>query len=75
MIRVILMLILPLALPWLLWKAWRLFGPAEEIRQPPPPAGQPGAEPPWIALAVIGVLLVAITLAYLVLTSEGVPAP
>jgi len=74
MIRVVLMLLLPLALPWLLWKAWRLFGPAEEIRRPPA-ASDPAAEPPWLVLAAIGVVLVAITLTYLVLTSEGVPAP
>jgi len=75
MIRVILMLLLPLALPWLVWKGWRLFGPAEEIKEPPRPMGQAGAEPPWMLLAVTGVVLVAITLTYLVLTSEGVPAP
>jgi len=71
MIRVLLMLVLPLALPYLAWKAWRLFGPAEEIKEPPRPAGQPGAEPPWMALAVIGVVLVAISLTYLILTGDG----
>ncbi len=71
MIRVLLMLILPLALPYLAWKAWRLFGPAEEIKEPPRLAGQPGAEPPWMALAVIGVVLVAISLTYLILTGGG----
>ncbi len=75
MIRVILMFLLALALPYLLWKAWRLFGPAAEIEHPPHPAGPPGAEPPWLMLAVIGVVLVAISLTYMVLISDGVPAP
>ena len=75
MIRVLLMLILPLALPYLIWKAWRLFGPAAELENLQHPVIQPGTEPPWMMLALIGVVLVAITLTYLVLTSDGVPAP
>ncbi|MEE8333635.1 MAG: hypothetical protein V3R85_07275 [Alphaproteobacteria bacterium] len=71
MIRILLMLVIPLALPYLVWKAWRLFGPAEEIREAPPPAGQTGAEVPFFALAVTGVVLVAITLTYLILTGDG----
>lgn len=73
MIRILLMLVIPLALPYLIWKAWRLFGPAEEIREAPQPGSRPGAEPPWMLLAVLGVVLCAVTLTYLVLTSEGVP--
>jgi len=74
MIRVLIVVAVLLSLPYAVWKAWRLFGPAAEIKEPPGPGGGTGAEPPWLLLAAIGVALVALTLTYLVLTSEGVPA-
>ena len=72
--RILLLIALPIALPFAAWKLWRLFGPPPRVERIEDSSGTPvGDDIPLLPLTAAGVVLVTITLgANILLSDEGV---
>ena len=69
--RILLLIVVPVALPFLGWKLWKMFGPPARVERIEGPSGKPlGGDIPLIELMIAGVVLAALTLGANILLSE-----